>query len=126
MIKTYQHVKAAKRGADQSPWIQSLRWEYERQELHRWDNAKVFKTARLFHCTVPELCAVAGEFDPRTIVALLKSQRWPMTMTIQWNKMLRARTGMRTPDSQDMAAAKHLDWESPEEPALEIAGEPFQ
>jgi hypothetical protein len=88
----------------------AVRFEYEKQHLHDWDNERVYRLCRLFHCTVHELCAIAGEFENQLVARYLRTQYWPMTLTVQWNKLLRARMGMRVPDSQDMLAAKYLKW----------------
>ncbi len=98
-----------------SAWTESLLAEYQRLGLDTWTNKRVFTVARMFHCTVPELCAVAGEFDQEAIRRYLNDQwhHWPMTLTLQWNKLARARAGMREPDAQDIGVARNLNWSLP-------------
>ncbi len=67
--------------------------------------------AKIFHCTVPELCAIAGEFNNNTIRNYKKEDHWPMHLTIQWNKLLRFKFGHSGPSLQEQAAAKYLNWE---------------
>ena len=89
-----------------SPWVETIRYEFERLHLDDWNNARVFKTAELLHCTIFELCAIAGLFDRDEVAKLIKKNRWPTTLTVQWNKLVRFRTGLRSPDFQDLLAAK--------------------
>jgi len=103
------------RGTRESPWTTSLKFEYEKDGLHRWTSRRVWTVAKIFHCTVPELCAIAGEFDTERIARYEKSGEWPMTLTLQWAKMLRFRFKQLGPDIQDQAAAKYLNWTDPEE-----------
>jgi hypothetical protein len=90
----------------ETPWMQSVRFEYERDRLHCWDNQKIFRACQLLHCTVYELCALVGQFHKIAVDTHIKNNKWPMYMTIPINKLLRFRTGLRTPDIQDMLSAR--------------------
>jgi hypothetical protein len=100
-----------------SPWITALRYEYEKAGLHQWTNAKVFQVAQIFHCTLPELCALAGEFRMDAIARHRSNNRWPMCLTIQWDKLVKFKLGLRGVHVQDALAAKGLVWENEEEAA---------
>jgi hypothetical protein len=94
-----------------SPWITALRYEYEKAGLHQWSNAKVYQCCQIFRCTLPELCALAGLFDPVAITRYRSRNLWPIYLTIQFDKLVKFKLGMREVHVQDALAAKGLVWD---------------
>jgi hypothetical protein len=97
-----------------SPWVQALKWEYEKANLHLWTNAKICQVASIFRCTVHELCAVAGLFDRKEIARHLKENKWPLYLAIQFDKLVKFKLGLRDVHVQDALAAKGLVWDNEE------------
>jgi len=104
-------------GKVDSPWISALRYEYEKQGLHKWTNAKVYQVAQIFHCTLQELCALAGEFRNEAIARYRSKNLWPMSLTIQFDKLVKFKVGLNEVHVQDALAAKGLVWREDEERA---------
>ncbi len=100
-----------------SPWETALRYEYERAGLHQWNNAKVFQVCQIFRCTLHELCGIAGLFDDKKIGELRRANLWPMMLTIQWQRLVDFKLGLRGVQVQDALAAKGLVWREDEEKA---------
>lgn len=86
--------------------------EYHREGLDRWDNAKVADTTRMFRCTLYDLCAWAGLFERHIITRCLEKNRWPIYLTIQWNRLRRFKLKLAGAEIQDAMAAKGFNWES--------------
>jgi len=100
-----------------SPWITALRYEFEKAGLDKWTNAKVFQVCQIFRCTLPELCALAGEFRNGVIARYRSNNKWPLYLTIQWDKLVKFKLGLREVHVQDALAAKGLVWDNEEEAA---------
>jgi hypothetical protein len=52
-----------------------------------WGNRRVAALCNAYRITLPELCALVGEFKRARIAAFWKSGKWPCTMTILFDKM---------------------------------------
>lgn len=98
-------------GARVSPWIASIRLDYELKGLLTWNNDRMQRVAQLFHCTVEDLCAVAGLFDSRSITEFRKNDRWPAYIAVQLDNLVRARAGLRGPTHQHLFQSKILAWQ---------------
>lgn len=89
------------------PWLRSVRAEYEALGLFAWDNDRVLAACKLFHCTIAELCGVCGVFSKNSVRSYVNIPRpWPAHLTVQFDKLLRFQSGLRSPHVQDGAAAQ--------------------
>jgi len=95
-------------------WGASILSEYRKAGLHKWDNEKVEEVCRLFHCTLSELCAVAGVAG-ELIGRHRNNNRWPMYLTIQWDRMIRFKLQLPGLHVQDVMAVKTLAFTENEE-----------
>jgi hypothetical protein len=95
-------------------WGASILSEYRKAGLHKWDNEKVDEVCRLFHCTLSELAAVAG-VDGTRIGKYRTANRWPMYLTIQWDRMIRFKLQLPGLHVQDAMAVKAMDFRNNEE-----------
>lgn len=93
-----------------SPWVTIIRRRYEAQKLHLWDNERVWQLCRTVGCTVPELCAWAGETRAATVGMYLKEDRWPMHLTLHFFKLERFKSGLRGADVQDLTGAQLFEF----------------
>lgn len=93
-----------------SPWTVSLRAEYHKEGLDRWNNRKVYEVCRMFRCTLKELCAWAGLFETKAIASHESNNRWPMYLTLQWDKLVRFKLKLEGINVQDALASKGLYW----------------
>ncbi len=100
-----------------SPWAESLKFEYHAQGLDTWTNSKVFDCCRMFHCTLNELCAWAGEFDRSHVTRWRNLNRWPIYLTLHFDRLVRYKLALRGAGVQDAMAAKGFDWKNEEEKA---------
>jgi hypothetical protein len=87
-----------------TPKMAAIRFHYKAAGLDQWDNAKVRELSRLMRCSVRELCAWAGQFEPSMISIYARNNHWPMTLTVQWNRLLQFKLGQF--GLQDAMAAK--------------------
>lgn len=99
-----------------------MKAEYENQGLHQWTTAKVRAVCKLFHCKLEELCALVGVFNAGTIALAKMRNHWPMSMTIQWDRMVRLKLGAQGLDPQSAYAAKFLNWKDGPAPEPETLG----
>lgn len=82
--------------------------------LDRWTNERVLKCAANVKCSVKELCFLCGLVNAKSVESLQRKNKWPMYLTLQFNKLERFAIGARSPDFQDIAVVKFLSRPKPE------------
>jgi hypothetical protein len=95
----------------ESPYIQSIRIQYERAGFDKWGTERVNGLCRLLQTDVYALCALCGEFRRSRVMRWCESGKWPIYMTLQFWKMERVRMHQTSPDQQDMLAAQLFWWD---------------
>ena len=96
-------------GDEDSPWVATAKYVFERDGLFEWDNNSLLRLCNLLRCRVEDLCAHAGMFDREFIRECIGKNSWPPFLSVQWQRLLKFKIGVRAPDRQEALAVKMFD-----------------
>lgn len=70
----------------ESPRVAWFKLKHRDHGLDSWDSKRITRVCKIIHCTVPELCAACGFYDRKRIMTFYKKKRWPVWLTIQFER----------------------------------------